>query len=106
MARRNIKVDPKHLRGLATTQEQPSDDMTAAINATAGISKKIWISHGVYVGAANKAIERAEAARNTAGKAVQAFSADLAETLRTAVTAYEGTDDNAGENIDTQVLDR
>jgi hypothetical protein len=106
MAKQNVTVDPKHLRGLATTQDQSSDDMTAAINKTDGVSKRIWMSHGVYVGAANKAIEQAEAARKAAGKAVQAFSADLAKTLRTAVTAYAGTDDNAGENIDKQVLDR
>jgi len=102
----DLHVSAQHLGDLATTQDQASKDMDAAINATDGITKNVWLTHGCYVGVANTAIGKAEDARHAAGEALKASAAGLAETLRVARNRYQRTDTQGRQDIDKQVLDR
>lgn len=102
---KEVTADPAYLRQLAKQQVEASAQLATATAATDGIAKSVWISHGCYVGAANKKIEEAEAARKAAGEAMQRVSTALAEKLPVAAEKYAATDEASSDNIDKQVLD-
>jgi hypothetical protein len=101
----NVTADPAHLNQLAQKQDTAAAGLRNASNATDGIVKKVWITHGCYVGAANTTLDKAETARKAAGEAMQAVSTALAKQLRAAGVAYASTDTAAADNVDRQVLD-
>ena len=101
-----LNVTPPYLEGLAQKHDTAKTDLGMAGEATRGIGKEVWLTHGVICGAANTAIAQAEASRSVASVGMKAVSEDLAEKLRAARGAYESTDEQTGRNIDKQVRDR
>jgi Excreted virulence factor EspC, type VII ESX diderm len=102
----DVTVTPEHLDKLATAQDQASTQAGTAASAADGLEVDLWVSHGVVSGASNVAFTKAAAARKSTGDAMSKASTELAGKLRTAKGVYATTDDQAGENIDKQVLDR
>jgi hypothetical protein len=101
-----LTVDPKYLKELAKKQDRASAKAGSAAEATSEASKWVWWTHGVISGASNAGVANAEAARRAAGEAMEKTAAHLGLTLRKAAEAYEGTDQDAAENLDKQVLAR
>jgi len=99
-------VKTEHLSKLATTQDQTADELAAATAAASNLSTQVWVSHGVTSGFSNVAFTKAEAARRAAGEAMKEASSSLAGKLRTASDVYQSTDEQAGKNIDKQVVER
>lgn len=102
----NVAVTPAHLDKLATAQDQASTQAGTAASAASSLEVDVWVSHGVVSWYSNLAFTKAADARKSTGDAMGKASTELADKLRTAKKVYEKTDDQAGENIDQQVLDR
>ncbi|SPM43461.1 ESX-1 secretion-associated protein EspC [Mycobacterium numidiamassiliense] len=102
----DLVVTPTHLDKLAATQDQAAAQATTAASAGSNVQVAAWVTHGVISGVSNVAFTGAAAARQKTAEAVSKASTELAAKLRTAKAVYTGTDDEAGQNIDRQVLDR
>jgi hypothetical protein len=102
----DLEVTPEYLSKLATTHDAAASTAESAANAAASLTSDVWVSHGVASGASNVAFAKAEFARRGAGEAMKGSSTDLSAKLRAADDAYAGTDEQAGDNLDNQVLDR
>ncbi|OBH39605.1 hypothetical protein A5692_00535 [Mycobacterium sp. E342] len=102
----DVTVTPGHLEELATTQDQASTQAGTAASAASGLETAVWVTHGVVSWYSNLAFTKAAEARKSTGEAMSKASTELAEKLRTAKKVYASTDEQAGKNIDKQVLDR
>jgi hypothetical protein len=102
----DVTVTPEHLDKLATAQDQAATQAGTAASAAAGLEVDCWVSHGVVSGASNVAFTKAAEARKSTGEAMSKASTELAAKLRTAKKVYNTTDDQAGKNLDKQMLDR
>ncbi|WAC93300.1 ESX-1 secretion-associated protein [Mycobacterium sp. Aquia_213] len=100
----DLVVTPNYLDRLATIENQASDKIGSAAGATNGVSSDVWLTHGVASEPSNIALTRAEAARRSAIEAMQSVCKDLAVKLGAAADAYSKTDEQAGGNIDKQLL--
>jgi len=100
----DLSVTPEYLEHLANKQDESSKELEDAAHEASGIGSAVWLSHGLICGACNVAVVKAEAAHTAACEAMEAVSADLAEKLRAAEDAYEDADEEAGEDLDKQVL--
>lgn len=102
----DLHVIPGHLNELAAKQDEMAGGAEQAAATTANLKSAVWVSHGVVSEYSNRWFGRAEAARNDALKSLQQECVDLAAALRATGAAYENLDQQAGENINNQVLDR
>jgi hypothetical protein len=102
----NLVVTPNYLEQLATIENQASDNIGSAAEVTKGVSADVWLTHGVGSEPSNIALTRVEGARRAAVEAMQSVCHDLAAKLGTAAEAYTRTDEQAGANIDNQLVDR
>lgn len=64
----------------------------------------LWISHGAARHESNGATEEAENTRGAAAGALVAAATRLTERLRRAAEAYDATDKEAGDNLDSQMV--
>lgn len=101
----DVTVTPAHLDRLATAQDQASTQAGTAASAASGLETDVWVSHGVVSWYSNLAFTKAADARKSTGDAMGKASTELADKLRTAKKVYASTDEQAGKNIDKQVLD-
>lgn len=102
----DLAVTSGYLDTLAQLQDQAAETAGSAETATSGIGKNLWLTHGVVSSITNIAVDKAEAVRRTVGEAMKHASTGLAAKLRTASTAYDHTDEQAGLTIDGQVITR
>jgi predicted metal-dependent HD superfamily phosphohydrolase len=100
----DLVVSAEYLEKLASTQDDAAQSIGSAATAPSGIAYQIWVTHGLICGPCAQAVTGAENARSDAVAAVQADSAGLAAKLRSAEAMYEGTDHQASENLDKQVV--
>jgi len=100
----DLHVTTSYLEELAEKHDTSSTDVEDAAKVTSGIGSTVWTSHGVICGRCNSAVAEAEAARRSANAAVKAAGIEIAKKLRAAGDAYDSTDQQASENLDTQVL--
>lgn len=101
-----LTVDPDYLNELAGFQDQASGQATSGAKATHKVSHDLWLTHGVISGVSNTEVSDAVNDRVAAGKAIAKACAALADSLRSAADAYQGTDEQESENLDNQLLDR
>ncbi|BBY03369.1 ESX-1 secretion-associated protein [Mycobacterium seoulense] len=101
----DVTVTPVHLEQLATTQDQASTQAGTAASAASGLEVDVWVTHGVVSWYSNLAFTKAADARKSTGDAMSKASTELADKLRTAKRVYASADEQAGKNIDKQVLD-
>jgi ESX secretion-associated protein EspC/F len=102
----DLVVAPDYLNQLATIDGQTSDKIGSAAAVATGIKDDVWVTHGMISGESNEALADAEAARRSLVEAMQTYAHDLATKVKAAVDAYVSTDEQAAENIDTQVVTR
>ncbi|BBY21414.1 type VII secretion target [Mycobacterium stomatepiae] len=102
----DLTVTPEHLDKLATSQTQAASQATTASSAGSNVEVATWVTHGIISGASNVAFTKAAAARKKTADAMSKASTELAGKLRTAKAVYGSADDEAGKNIDRQLLDR
>lgn len=100
----DLVVTPNYLDKLATIENQASGKIGSAAQVTNGVSGDVWVSHGVASEPSNIALTRAEGARRSAVEAMQHVCEDLAVKLGAAADAYAKTDEQAGGNIDQQLV--
>lgn len=102
----DVAITPAHLDRLATAQDQASTQAGTAANAASDLEVSVWVTHGVVSARSSLAFTKAANARKSTGDAMSKASTELAEKLRTAKQVYASTDEQAGENLNKQVLDR
>lgn len=95
-------VSPEYLERLAENQDGAQKTLGDAASEPSDTGYQVWITHGVICGASAQAITNAVEVRTHAVKNTQAVSTHLAEMLRKAKAAYEVTDSQAAENLDSQ----
>lgn len=79
-----------------------------AIAATAETKKieDVGLNHGLYSSESNSAFVSTEAQRRAASAAIGLAIVDLKTKLAAAALAYSTVDEELGENLDKQMLDR
>ncbi|RFZ56959.1 ESX-1 secretion-associated protein [Mycobacterium liflandii] len=102
----NLVVTPQYLQTLAATQTQAAATAASAGAASTNLKNEVWVSHGVISGASKTSFANAEAARRAAANSMNTTSSKLAAKLRIASSAYQGVDEQAGESLDKQIIER
>jgi len=103
---RALTVDPEHLENLASKQDQAKEKFEAGAAATDDIGWDVWWTHGLISAPSNVSVTKLEAARRAAGDALKNASGVLAANIRRGKQKYLSTDEQLGENLDKQMLDR
>lgn len=106
MAKNEVSVSPEYLELLASKQDSAKEKAGNGAAAGDGIGAMVWISHCVFSGWSCGAMAGIEPMRRAAGEVMQKAANDLAAKLRAAAQTYESVDQELGENLDTQMLDR
>jgi hypothetical protein len=99
----DVRITTEHLKQLAANHDEAALGSQSATDVASGISKNVWITHGVASSASNSAFTQAENARRNAGERLKRASNELAAKLRDAANAYESTDKQTSENIAKQL---
>lgn len=100
----DLSADPDYIRSLAPSQDAAAEAFGAAASAVSGIAHDVSSTHGVVCGGVKNALKDAEDAHNKLASAMQKYSSELAEWLRTAASAYESTDGLAARNLNRQII--
>jgi len=104
---KDLKVTPAYLSTLATKQRRAAEDIDDATNETTTTSfvGDIERTHGLYVRAGVNGISNAAGKREYAGKAMKSLAEALAQQLEEIRVTYARTDQQASQDINTQMQD-
>lgn len=102
----NLNLDPKHLDNLARYQDEAATPAGEGAKATQTTGLDVWFSHGVTSGLSNARLVLAEVERRKAAENIKQTATNLAAFVRAAKELYTTVDEELGENLDTQMLDR
>ena len=90
-----LRVTSAHLGELAAMQGQAAAEIRSATEITEGVDTSVRVSHGVIASSTAAAVESANTARGTAGRAMEDAADDLRDSLQLAARRYDDTDDYA-----------
>lgn len=100
----NLSVRSDYLDQLAGKQDATKADFKSSAGAVDGVGVNVWVNHGLACGPGNDAVVELEVFRAEATALMIEVAADLAANLRAAAKAYDGTDRDAAQSLDKQVL--
>jgi hypothetical protein len=98
-----LRVTSAHLGELAAKQRQAAAEIRSATEITEGVDTSVRVSHGVISWSTAAAVEAANTARRTAGRAMECVSGQLRDSLQLAARRYDDTDDYAEGILGAQV---
>ncbi|WP_102417966.1 ESX-1 secretion-associated protein [Mycobacterium sp. 4858] len=100
----NLSVTSTYLDKLARAQDATKENFKSSAGAVDGVGVNVWLNHGLACGPGNDAVVGVEVSRAEAIQLMIEVATDLAANLRAAAKAYDGTDQDAAQNLDKQVL--
>lgn len=98
-----LEVTTAHLGELAAKQGRTAAAILSATEATEGIDTSVRVSHGVISSPTAAAVQAANNARRTAGKAAGDVSEHLEDSLGLAARRYDDADEIAERVLGAQI---
>jgi hypothetical protein len=100
----NLRIETDHLESLAIEQDESGAAIVDSQAVVDGTGYKLLWDHGLLSFPTAMTVWGIENLRADACTSMAAVCTDLSERLRASAVAYTGTDEQAGENVDRQVL--
>ena len=99
----SVRTNPDYIKTLAPYQDQAAAAFGSAASTVSGVAERVSSTHGVVCDVSKSALHNLEEAHNNLARAMQGFSTQLADWLRSAADAYQSTDELAADNLNRQV---